>query len=185
MSVSKASSPSVDDSSPVVLDLGDYLAAIGLGSYAPAEGASACEVCGSPEADILREAVGVTVAVRVRFAVVCCRSCGFLYQTPRFAKAFYRDYYERVYRLLIAGDSRPTEAYVADQIARGSALAESLGAVLPPPGRLLDVGCAAGGLMKPFLDRGWSGLGIDPDRGAVAYGAEVQDCPSSSRRRRI
>ena len=31
--------------------------------------------------------------------------------------------------------------------------------------------------MKPFLDRGWSGLGIDPDRGAAAYGAEVLGLP--------
>ena len=138
MSVSKASSPSVDDLLPVVLDLGDYLAAIGLGSYAPAEEASACEVCGSPEADILREAVRVTVAVRVRFAVVCCRSAASSTRRRASRRRSIGDYYERVYRLLIAGDSRPTEAYIRRMSPTrspcGSALAESLGAVLPPPG---------------------------------------------------
>ncbi|HZW21099.1 class I SAM-dependent methyltransferase, partial [Noviherbaspirillum sp.] len=37
-------------------------------------------------------------------------------------------------------------------------------------GRMLDVGCSAGGLMVPFARRGWSVLGTDPDIGYAEFG---------------
>lgn len=36
--------------------------------------------------------------------------------------------------------------------------------------RVLDVGCAAGFLLKGMGDSGWTGVGIDPNAGMVAYG---------------
>jgi SAM-dependent methyltransferase len=155
-----------------ILDLRDYLEMIEMGSSVPT-GPAACEICGGGDAEPLREAVRVTDEIWVRFVVVACRRCGFLYQTPRFEPAFYRDYYARLWRFLLWGDSKPTEAYVANQIERGGLLADNLGDRLPARGRLLDVGCGVGGLMKPFLDRGWSGLGVDPDREAIACGAAL------------
>jgi SAM-dependent methyltransferase len=157
---------------PTILDLGDYLEAIGMESSVPRD-TVACEVCGGGETEPVREAVRVTDKIWARFVVVSCKRCGFLYQTPRFEPEFYRDYYARLWRFLLWGDSKPSEDYVANQIVRGGLLADNLGDRLPPRGRLLDVGCGVGGLMKPFLDRGWSGLGIDPDRDAVARGAEL------------
>ncbi len=138
-----------------------------------AEEAVACEVCSSDEREILRDAVRVTDEVWARFNVACCQRCGYLFQVPRFAPAFYRDYYARLWRTLLFGDSRPTEEYVTCQIERGALLADHLADRLPARGRVLDVGCGAGGLMKPLVDRGWSALGVDPDRDAVAYGSEV------------
>jgi SAM-dependent methyltransferase len=175
MSVSEVileSAESADRRPATILDLSDYLEAIGMDPRIP-DGTAACEICGSVGAEPMREAVRVTDEIWARFVVVCCRSCGFLYQTPRFAPAFYRDYYARLWRLLLFGASQPTEEYVACQIERGATLADSLGDRLPPRGRLLDVGCGVGGLMKPFLDRGWSGLGVDPDHDAVAHGAAL------------
>jgi 2-polyprenyl-3-methyl-5-hydroxy-6-metoxy-1,4-benzoquinol methylase len=176
MSASEAILGSADRKPPTILDLSDYLETIEMGGWVP-DATTACEVCGSAETEPVREAVRVTDEIWARFVVVCCRSCGYLYQTPRFAPAFYLDYYARLWRLLLFGASKPTEDYVAGQIARGAALADSLGDRLPPRGRLLDVGCGAGGLMKPFLDRGWTGFGIDPDHDAIAYGANTLGLP--------
>jgi len=167
---------SADRQPSTILELSDYLEAIGMAAWVPDDHV-ACEVCGRAGAEPLRDAVRVTDAVWARFVVVSCRTCGFLYQTPRFAPAFYLDYYARLWRLLLWGNSQPTEEYVVNQIARGAILADNLADRLPPRGRLLDVGCGVGGLMKPFLDRGWSGLGVDPDRDAIAYGANVWGFP--------
>ena len=167
---------STDSPPPTIIGLSEYLEAIGMDPWIP-DAAVACEVCGGAGAEPLREAIRVTEEVWVRFAVVACQRCGFLYQTPRFAPAFYRDYYARTYREVTFGERTPTEDYVANQIARGALLADNLGDRLPPPGRLLDVGCAAGGLMKPFIDRGWSALGVDPDEEAVTHGANVLGLP--------
>lgn len=38
------------------------------------------------------------------------------------------------------------------------------------PGELLDVGAAAGFILKGFSDSGWSGMGIEPNATMVAYG---------------
>ena len=39
-----------------------------------------------------------------------------------------------------------------------------------PAGRMLDVGCAAGFILRGFLDCGWSGRGLEPNRGMVELG---------------
>ncbi len=38
------------------------------------------------------------------------------------------------------------------------------------PGKMLDVGCASGFLLKGFTNQGWSGKGIDPNDQMVLYG---------------
>lgn len=172
ISVPEALLASTDRQSPTILDLRDYLESIGMDPDIP-DGPTACEVCGGVETEPMRDAVRVTDELWTRFVVVSCRRCGFLYQTPRFAPAFYLDYYARLWRLLLWGDSQPTDEYVACQIERGATLADNLGDRLPPRGRILDVGCGVGALMKPFLDRGWSGLGVDPDKDAIACGAAL------------
>lgn len=39
------------------------------------------------------------------------------------------------------------------------------------PGMLLDVGAAAGFLLREFIDRGWSGSGLEPNASMAAYAA--------------
>lgn len=155
---------------PVVLELEPYFESLGLAPHEPLS-SPCCEVCGSYESDRLRDAVRVTDRLWVRFSVVSCRNCGYLYQLPRFDESYYREYYARLWRSLLFGDSTPTAEYVACQIDRGRLLAGHLSSYLPHHGRLLDVGCGAGGLMRPFIDNGWTAHGIDPDRAAAAYGA--------------
>lgn len=121
---------------------------------------------------MLRETVRVTSSLRTRLATLCCSRCGLLFQSPRFEPGFYDAYYAKVYRQMVGGSALPSDAYVADQMARGEALFASLQPWLPQCGRLLDVGCGAGGMMSPFLDRGWSALGVDPDEAAVAHAVD-------------
>lgn len=151
-----------------VIDLPAYLEALGLPDYAAALLPIVCDVCGARQAQKLRDTVRVVEGVRTRFATLCCVRCGLLFQSPRFSPEFYDAYYAQVYRLLVGGGVDHQGAYVQDQIARGEALLDSLHIWLPPVGRLLDVGCGAGGMMQPFIERGWTALGVDPDKAAIA-----------------
>lgn len=45
--------------------------------------------------------------------------------------------------------------------------------VLPPGGRILDVGCGTGGVLAALIARGRSGLGIDPDPEMVVAAREA------------
>lgn len=40
------------------------------------------------------------------------------------------------------------------------------------PGRMLDVGAAAGFILQGFIDRGWTGVGLEPNPSMVRVGAE-------------
>lgn len=154
-----------------VLDLQEYLDALGLPPYAELPRPDPCELCGNERAVKVRDTVRVAEGIRTRFETLCCAHCGLLYQSPRFEPAFYEAYYAHVYRSLIGDGRQPSPAYIADQIDRGEALIASLDGWLPPVGRMLDVGCGAGGMMQPFIDRGWTALGVDPDKAAIADAA--------------
>lgn len=54
---------------------------------------------------------------------------------------------------------------------RGSKYAKRI-AEFTPPGTMLDVGAAAGFLLKGFTDAGWSGVGLEPNPGMVRYGTD-------------
>lgn len=62
-----------------------------------------------------------------------------------------------------------------DYVAEGRLLREHAGRYAAlvsryaKPGVLLDVGAAAGFLLREFIDRGWSGTGLDPNASMAAY----------------
>jgi SAM-dependent methyltransferase len=153
-----------------------YLAHVGIeGSFDRTE--VPCEVCGTSSSTLIRETADIGRGKRARLPVVACDRCGFLFQNPRFPRAFYDAYYARQYRPLTSGGRRPSRGFIEDQIERGRILCESLAPHLGPPGRLLDVGCSSGGMMIAFLERGWTACGVDPDEGYVEYGREVLKLP--------
>lgn len=70
------------------------------------------------------------------------------------------------------GDGYPN--YLEEQqllVKRGQYYARKL-ARFGSAGRMLDVGCAAGFLLKGFIDQGWQGTGIDPNPAMVKHGRE-------------
>jgi len=149
--------------------LRDYLEAVGI-----VDGVSAhtvpCEVCGCPDHMELVREVETGPDRFGTLPVVACVHCGFVYQNPRFNKAFYDTYYDQHYRRLLFGDTQPERDFIHDQVRRGEHLVRNLQAHLPEKGRLLDVGCSAGGLMVAFAKRGWEVLGTDPDGAYADYG---------------
>ena len=68
------------------------------------------------------------------------------------------------------GDGYPN--YLEEQhllVNRGEYYAKKL-KKFTNPGRMLDVGCAAGFLLQGFVNHGWQGVGIDPNQAMVDFG---------------
>lgn len=151
--------------------LKEYLKYVGIiegvtSSFVP------CEICASETFLPICDYVNIGQEKLAKLPVVCCSICGFMMQNPRFNKYFYDNYYNKYYRSLLFGESKPEKAFIIDQIRRGEFLYSNLSKHLNTPGCLLDVGCSAGGLMVPFAKRGWTVLGTDPDEGYAKYGRE-------------
>lgn len=65
--------------------------------------------------------------------------------------------------------------YLAEKdllIAHGERYAALLAEKGIVPGKLLDVGCAAGFIMQGFINRGWQATGIEPNAKMAAYGRD-------------
>jgi SAM-dependent methyltransferase len=119
----------------------------------------ACSLCG---ADRPRELV-VDSLVRgsrtFRFPVVACRSCGFVYVTPRGVGEALAN--------TTGGGSWQSAADVNARIYRGG-LARLRQAGLPELGRLLDIGAAYGDFLAFAAGQGHPGVGVELDPGPAA-----------------
>ena len=137
-----------------------------------------CEICGSPHNTVIRDTVSVgNNNFFAKLPVVACNQCGLLFQNPRFPEEFYRKFYSKNYRMVLYGKTVPSKEIINDQISRGELLYKRLQQFLPKSGNILDVGSSTGGVMKPFLDKGWEGLGIDPDIDYIEYGKNTLKLP--------
>ncbi|MGX0891230.1 SAM-dependent methyltransferase [Pseudomonas sp. ADAK2 TE3594] len=132
-----------------------------------------CELCQSKEHWVQMEHIQGPDEQSVALPVVGCQHCGHIFQKYRFDEAFYQDYYDKFYRKSLFGNTEPELAFFHDQVRRGEYLHQYLQDLLPAKGKLLDVGCSAGGLMIPFAKRGWSVKGNDPDCAYVEYGKKI------------
>lgn len=101
-----------------------------------------------------------------------CQACG-----HRFANVLGgEEHIDKVY-----SDSYFTEGnagysgYTLDKdllIKRGRKYAQILQKHVPDKGRLLDVGAAAGFILKGFTEEGWDGIGLEPNQTMASYGIE-------------
>ena len=132
-----------------------------------------CEVCDSKQHSVLLHSVRGPDEQAVDLPVLGCQECGHIFQQYRFEQSFYNAYYDKFYRLNLFGNSEPERAFFLDQVRRGEHLYRYLKELLPAAGKLLDVGCSAGGLMIPFAKQGWSVRGNDQDRAYVEYGKKI------------
>ncbi|CAM2171633.1 Class I SAM-dependent methyltransferase [Paraburkholderia sacchari] len=151
--------------------LSAYLDAVGIVDGVTSQTVD-CEVCGHAGHDVVVNTVATVEGRFDRLPVVACERCGFLYQNPRFNAGFYQAYYERYYRQALFGQTQPERDFVLDQMRRGEHLYRSLKDHLPQTGRMLDVGCSAGGMLVPFAKRGWTVVGNDPDAAYAAFGRQ-------------
>ncbi len=102
------------------------------------------------------------------YDVVCCARCGFLYADTAAKQADYDRFYAELsmYESAVSsgGGLSPQDRARLEQTA--DAIAEALPA---KEARILDFGCANGGLLRALQDRGFGNLhGIDPSAACAA-----------------
>jgi SAM-dependent methyltransferase len=125
-----------------------------------------CAICDGAD---LRP-LGMTYEFRGRFPAVECRRCHlrFLSVQPRadaLAELYSPQYFERDFRCgRVAGSSFDEDAFreenrgLLDEFTRWTA-----------PGRLLEVGCAGGWLLKHAIERGWQAQGVELSKVAADH----------------
>lgn len=133
-----------------------------------------CEACGHSGFEALQSRGRIAEAGTYGdLRVVVCNSCGFKLINPRYEDRFYQDYYERLYREVAFGDTRPSERYLSEQKARGAGVLRYAQSFSIPPGRMLDHGCASAATSLAWRDAGWEVKGMDPHRPSIELGREI------------
>ncbi len=119
---------------------------------------STCQVCGSGRSELKFE--------EAPFSVRRCVDCGLVFVSPRLtAEALHRDVYSEQYWR----SDRPREHgyadYAKDEPLYLKTFRRRRGLVArhcPEPGRVLDIGCAAGYFLRVMQAEGWDVLGVEP-----------------------
>lgn len=138
-----------------------------------------CPVCNSREAKQLGSRGGAAhrEGQGVETTVVRCRPCGSLYTRPTLLPV--RNPY----------DSSTTDEYFSLQdserkIANGREMARFAASVLGRTGRMLEVGCGRGDLLRGAAAEGWEVAGVEMTEGfaesARAHGVSVECAPVES-----
>ena len=94
------------------------------------------------------------------WTVAACRSCGVHFADPMPSD----DEIVRFYREQVEPNEWEMEHYVhvrPEEVAAWSAFAERLTRLNGRPGRMLEVGCAAGHLLSGAIEHGWDVMGVE------------------------
>lgn len=120
-----------------------------------------CPMCGSGEVRSLYER---TFQER-RWTLARCRVCGQHYTSPTPTEADLNSFYEGDYHKALRAEGA-TEAAFGAKYAR---YADALGRHLPS-GRVVDVGCSTGLLVRTLCDRGYQAEGIELNPWSAEWG---------------
>ncbi len=144
-----------------------------------------CEICGSIEAELLHERrfTPLPGALLAGYDVTTCRDCGFCFaQDLPDTSAFDRYYEEQSKYEFHQREGAPSE-YDSRRLPAAAAL---IAEWMPNrEARILDIGCATGGLLAALRDAGFHQLlGIDPSPACARaarqhHGIEVLTAPLS------
>jgi len=162
-----------------------------------------CDQCGRDDATCVAESRDRDHGVQGLFQVVKCNHCGLTYMNPRptpqtIGNCYPTDYYaygqpEKMIQRpkdsissrikLTIRRSRLLSALVSTiprlrHMARDSHLAEDIIGWIAP-GKVLDVGCGAGGFLDDMRATGWATYGIEPSSGAARIANENGHCVSA------
>lgn len=112
----------------------------------------------------------------LRNPVVACRKCGLVQSNPRFTQSSFNLFYNSDYRPLYEGKTTATDVFFRQQYFRGSIIYKLVNQFkefneLKNP-FVLEVGCAAGGILKVFQEHGCTVKGIDLGEEFMKYGRE-------------
>ncbi|MDP2652772.1 MAG: class I SAM-dependent methyltransferase [Candidatus Omnitrophota bacterium] len=104
--------------------------------------------------------------------IVMCTNCSLIYSVFQMDASSSKRFYEEVYRKLYDPDGWTASQAFQKQYQRGCEIQKLAKPYFPPGKRLhvLDIGCNAGGFLKPFADKGDDVCGIDLDDRYFAFG---------------
>jgi 2-polyprenyl-3-methyl-5-hydroxy-6-metoxy-1,4-benzoquinol methylase len=129
--------------------------------------ASPCRVCAATESRVLLARVRDYITGE-HFSVHACAGCGLAATYPRPASLdrFYPAYYRR-YGFL----ARRVLAWLYRLRVR------SWAGTLEPAGRVLEVGCGGGWMLRALADRGWKVAGIERTADSASYARRLNRVP--------
>jgi 2-polyprenyl-3-methyl-5-hydroxy-6-metoxy-1,4-benzoquinol methylase len=106
------------------------------------------------------------------YQLVACRTCGLFQVSPRLNEESLKDFYALHYRDLYHGEITTAAAHSTAAEGRGRVALDLLGVEQPllPGARIVEIGCAAGAQLLPFLTAGCDVAGYDYDDRIVALG---------------
>lgn len=138
---------------------------------APGESSRAptvCEVCGADDYQVLFQGRDRLHGLPGVFPVVLCRRCGLTYLNPRPSDESLGFYYPEDYSPFCSegGIAHRLQSLLREREAAGIARK------MPKHGRVLEVGCATGDLLKKLERRGLSVSGIEMSPHAAAHARE-------------
>jgi 2-polyprenyl-3-methyl-5-hydroxy-6-metoxy-1,4-benzoquinol methylase len=118
------------------------------------------------------------------FRVVECRQCGLVYVNPRLPPERLHEMYQEEYW----SSDRAKEFGYTQYLHEGPLYRRTyrlrsglIRRYKPQPGRVLDVGCAAGFFLSVMADQGWQTTGVEISAPMVAYARETLALPDIRR----
>lgn len=106
------------------------------------------------------------------FRVVECRRCGHVYVNPRLSVERLHEMYQEEYWTSDRAKEFGYTSYLAEAplyLRTYRVRSRVIDAYKPKPGRVLDVGCAAGFFLAVMAERGWKTTGIEISKPMVDY----------------
>lgn len=123
-----------------------------------------CQICNEDNTKLL--------FIQDNFHIVKCRNCGFIYVNSRFSRESINKIYDKNYfcsnNSLFCG----YDNYLGEKDSIIKTFRKRFESIekLKKPGRLLDIGCAAGFLLKIAEEKGWEAYGLEISEYIANYG---------------
>lgn len=111
----------------------------------------------------------VSLFTKKGYVIKECKTCGHRFTDIKdlekhLAEAYSDDYFFE------GKDGYPNYLEEKDMLYRSGVKFTRIISKYTKPGRVLDVGCAAGFILKAFKDAGWESYGVEPNDTMAAYG---------------
>lgn len=118
-----------------------------------------CNLCRGKDAELLAS----TERFGTPATTVICRGCGLIYLNPRWTSDSYARFYEEDYRRLMGETNAVPYEMMLQQRVHGARIVDFCRSFLREGARILDIGCAAGGVLSAFRLAGKYELtGLEP-----------------------